>query len=282
MRTERDAADHMGAHPPDMISPVRRSDGSTVLLAAFRCLKASRSAFGHHPTVVRAAARWRMARGPATRSSAGSRTSTSSPQDRIQSRISMTPLTVDRQISPPSSARSVCWRGCHVVSSNAVGDRRREAQDDLGRRLVRDDVPAAAQVALERRALRRLEAPRRDPDLPDALDLERPHRVAVLVPADEVQRVRLERRLDQERAHGPLRALARPALVRRALVDDLDDPPVRPGTRQLADVVDEVRVEGRVLQDVEAPAPRGRAASRAASAASFSNAEARSGSYLSA
>ena len=36
-------------------------------------------------------------------------------------------------------------------------------------------------------------------------------------------------------------ALARPALVGRALVRDLDDPPVRPGPGQLADVVDERR-----------------------------------------
>ena len=136
--------------------------------------------------------------------------------------------------------------------NHAIGHARRKAEDDLDRGLVRDDVPAAAQVVLERRALRRLEAAGGHADVVDPLDLERPHRVAVLVPADQVQGMGLQRGLDDERPHRAPAALPGAALVGRALVLDLDHAALRPRPRQLPDVVDEVRIERGVLQDVEA------------------------------
>ena len=52
-----------------------------------------------------------------SRSAAGARaTSTSSPQDRIQRRISIVPDTVARQRSEPSASVSTVWVGCQVAS----------------------------------------------------------------------------------------------------------------------------------------------------------------------
>src|SRR6185312_11060096 len=56
--------------------------------------------------------------------------------------------------------------------SDAVSHARGELQKDVNGRLVRDDVPAATQVALERRLLGRLERSRGDPHVTDPLDLE--------------------------------------------------------------------------------------------------------------
>src|SRR4029078_6268812 len=61
------------------------------------------------------------------------------------------------------------------------------------------DAPPPPQPGLERPRLRRLEGPRGERYGPDALDLERPQAAPALIPADEVERVRLERRLDEVR-----------------------------------------------------------------------------------
>ena len=82
---------------------------------------------------------------------------------------------------------------------DAGRDRRAEAQDDRRRRLVGDDVPCPSQGRLDAVALRQLEGPRRQRHVADPLDLEGPQGVAGLVPADQVEGVRLQRRLDEVR-----------------------------------------------------------------------------------
>jgi hypothetical protein len=71
----------------------------------------------------------------------GARTSTSSPHDRIHSRISIVPETVARQRSEPSFSVSTRLGRVPGRLEDPVGDPRREPQHDLDRRLVRDDVP---------------------------------------------------------------------------------------------------------------------------------------------
>ena len=154
-----------------------------------------RLAAPRHGVVTRSPRSWATARRsvPATssRSPAGPRTSTSSPHDRIQSRISMGPATVARHTSEPSSAELGLLGRVPGRLEDAGRDARPKAQHDVGRLLVRDDVPAP--VAGSSRASRARAARRsaRSATVPDPLHLECPQALAALVPADEVERVGL-------------------------------------------------------------------------------------------
>ena len=210
----------------------------------------------------------------------GSRTSTSSPHDRTQSRISIVPATVTRQSSEPSGGDLGGLGRVPAGLHDPGRDVRGEAQHDGRRCLVRDDVPGRPQFLGRAGRIGRLEGPRRQGGLRDALDLERPDGAALLVVAHQVQRVRLERRLDEVRTDGrpPGRG---PAVVACRLVVDRHDAALRPGLGQQADVLVEGRIPGAV--DMMSSVRSTYSASAGGSpTASFSKAAARSGSYLSA
>ena len=114
----------------------------------------------------------------------------------------------------------------------------------------------------------------------DPFDLERPERAARLVEADEIQRVRLERRLEEVRPDGRL-ARRGAALVVRGRVVDVDDPPFGPGPRQEPDVLAKPLVARRLRQGVER-AFDVLGEGRRQAALELLEAAARSGSYLSA
>ena len=106
---------------------------------------------------------------------------------------------------------------------------------------------ARRSVAPSAPASGRLEGPRRQREVDDPLDLERPQGVARLVVADQVQRVGRQRRLEQVRAHLGPAGLALGPVVARRRVPEAHDPPLRPGPREVLHVA----VEGLVH------APRG-------------------------
>ena len=121
------------------------------------------------------------------------------------------PTTVARQSSEPSASASTVWVGCQVASRTRLATVGAKRSDDVDRRLVRDDVPgplAASDATSSPRPAARTSAGV-SATSPDPLDLERPQRVARLVAADQVERVGLERRLDQVRPDGRARAAPR-------------------------------------------------------------------------
>src|SRR6478736_7219374 len=78
-------------------------------------------------------------------------------------------------------------------------DHRGESQGHVHGRLVSDDVPGPSEFRLDGTRFWRFESARCDSHIPDPLDLEGPQGVSRLVPADQVERVGLQRRLDQVR-----------------------------------------------------------------------------------
>ena len=127
------------------------------------------------------------------------------------------------------------WVGCQVASSTRVatsGAKRRTTSTGGWSAMMSQ---AAPQRRGRRRRVGRLERPRGQGGAPDPLDLERPQRVALLVEADEVERVRLERRLEEVRADGRP-AWRGAAVVARRLVVDGHDAPLGPGLGQEPDV----------------------------------------------
>ena len=179
-------------------------------------------------------------------------TSTSAPHCRIHSRISIVPETVARQRREPSASVSSVWVGCQRRLADAARDARRETEDDLDLGLVGDDVPRRPERRGRGRRVGRLERARGQRDGPDPLDLERPDRAALLVEADQVERVGLERRFEQVRTdrRSP-RGRARLVVGRRVV--DGHDPPFGPGLGQEPDVGAEALVARRLGQTVEGP-----------------------------
>ena len=165
--------------------------------------------------------------------------------------------------------------------AHAACDARREAQDDLDLRLVGDDVPGRPELGGRGCRVRRLERPRCQRRRPDPLDLERPDRAALLVEADQVERVGLERRLEEVRPdRRPPRGRARLVVGRRVV--DGHDAPLGPGLGQEPDVGAETLVARRLREAVQGAFDVLRQAASGRPRSSFSNAAARSGSYLSA
>ena len=147
----------------------------------------------------------------------------------------MVPETVARQRSDPSGSVSTVWVGCQVASRTRAATAGREAQHDLDRRLVRDDVPGRAQGRRGRAGsggskVRGVSAAAWIRSILNVRSASR-----VLVPADQVQRVGLERRLEQVRPDGrPPRRGAR--LVGGRRVVDRHDPALGPGPGEQPDV----------------------------------------------
>ena len=99
-------------------------------------------------------------------------------------------------------------------------------------------------------ARRRLERLRRQRRGQDALDLERPARLARLVPADQVQRVGQRRRLDRQRPHARL-AWPLGRVVDARVVLDLDHAPLGPRLGQDAEDAREALVGRRRRERVD-------------------------------
>ena len=116
----------------------------------------------------------------------------------------MVPATVARQSSEPS-ARAIDPLGRMPASPRwtraaTTGAKRRTTSTGAWSAMMSQ---AAGAPTRSRAGSGGSNGPRCDRDVADPLDLERPHRVPGLVPADQVQRVGLERRLDQVRPHRP-------------------------------------------------------------------------------
>ena len=125
-----------------------------------------------------------------------------------------------------------------------LGHIRAEADDHALQGLVGDDVPCAQQLGREGRLRRGLVRLRRQRRGQDPLDLERAPGVALLVPADEVQRARGRGRLDRQRSDPPMLAdLARFVDIRTVL--DLHHAPLRPCLGEDAEHACEGLVAGR-------------------------------------
>ena len=176
------------------------------------------SSSDHWAPSYRRSARVRVA-ATSLRRESGASTSTSSPQDRIQRRTSMVPETVASQRSEPSGSSRARWVGCHVASVTrdaTAGEKRRRTSTSSWSAMISH---AGRKECFDRVAVGCVEGLQCHRNIADPLDLERADGGPGLVPADEIQGMRLERRLDEIRpddglARGRIRARSRPARTR--------------------------------------------------------------------
>ena len=231
----------------------------------------------------RAVARCRttVRRGNVDRRPSGSRTSTSSPHDRIHRRISMVPGD-----GRPPGQRAVVG-DVHALASGATsppGPAPRPTARSAARPRSRG---WSAMMSHARRSALSRPSPSGSSNVRGVSATSRIRsilkvRSAVpgLVPADQVQGVGLERRLDEVRPDDRP-AGGRLGRVARRLVLERHDPPLRPGPRQRWTCSLKAASRGcwartSSVRSTCSASGRGRTSS------SFSNAAARSGSYLSA
>ena len=176
-----------------------------------------------------------LGRRRSSRSSAGSSTSASAPQPRIQILISRMPgdAAAPDERCRPSAARAPGWgasasRPPAWPPTGRSGSRRRTGSSSAITSHARSSSRAVASPSGGSNVSGVSDADR----MRSTLNVRR--RLARLVPADQVQRMRQRRRLDRQRMNArPARALGR--VVDAGVVLDLDDAPLRPGLGQHAE-----------------------------------------------
>ena len=138
--------------------------------------------------------------------------------------------------SEPSASVSTVWVGCQVVSrtrSATAGVKRSTTSTGGWSAMMSQAAPQRGRRRRRHRAARTSAASAAASPIRSILNVR--SAAALLVEADQVERVRLERRLEEVRPDGrPARRGA--ALVAGRLVVEGDDPALRPGLGQQPDV----------------------------------------------